>query len=168
MKRTSPGKPKTRAHVVDARWSHPVEESDHTWSAPEGYVIVGREHQGGPGGNTRYRYARLVLAGRELTVRDVRWSRPWTEADGVAHAAPDDHVLVGREHIGEGSGTTRHQYARLMAGTVACSVTPGEWSAELTEEWSVYRAPADAVLLGRRCVEGEKIRSRYLPGTVEA
>ncbi|MEV0123743.1 hypothetical protein AB0I16_19800 [Streptomyces sp. NPDC050703] len=168
MKRTLPMESRTRAHVVDARWSRPVEESDHTWSCPEGYVVVGREHQGGPGGGTRYRYARLVLAGRELTLRDVRWSRPFTEAGGVPHTAPDDHVLVGREHIGDESGTTRHQYARLMAGTAACSVTPGEWSPELTEEWSVYRAPTDAVLLGRRCTGGEKVRSRYLPGMVEA
>lgn len=35
---------------MDARWSRPVEESDHTWSCPEGYVLVGREHLGGPGG----------------------------------------------------------------------------------------------------------------------
>ncbi|MGV9883557.1 hypothetical protein [Streptomyces sp. NPDC003379] len=155
---------------MDARWSRSVEESDHTWSCPEGYVLVGREHQGGPGGNTRYRYGRPVLAGRALSVRDVRWSRPFTEGDGVPCTAPDGHVLVGREHIGDENGTTRHQYARLMAGAAVCSVTPGEWSAELTEAWSVYRAPSDAVLIGRQCVgvtDGDgKAKARYLPGTV--
>ncbi|MFG2623153.1 hypothetical protein ACGFXC_36650 [Streptomyces sp. NPDC048507] len=100
--------------VGELLWSDPIKESDGVeFVAPDGKVIVGREHKGDEMGKTRYCYADLLApSGSKLTVTPGEWTALERENSHSAQA-PADHILVGRVHQGDERGRTRYLFGTV-------------------------------------------------------
>ena len=102
--------------VEDAYWTEWRGERNSNFSAPSGYVIVGRAHSGDENGNTRYKVGRVYVSngttkkavtmydkstygpGRE-SCKDRDYSCRWKGMDGA-------YMMTGRRHDGDENGDT--------------------------------------------------------------
>ena len=85
--------------------SQPIKESNSSFSAPAGQVLVGRMHTGDENKDTTYKYAPLIAdpnSGINLNykLQNTTWTAGIKQSD-LSYAAPDGWVIVGRKHDGD-------------------------------------------------------------------
>ncbi|MGX1886821.1 hypothetical protein [Streptomyces sp. NPDC055287] len=95
--------------------SDEIEESGGTaYTATQGRVIVGRSHSGDENGTTTYHVAELLdLWGNPMALIAAEWTAPVKEFDSNVQA-PENQVLIGRQHTGDEMGDTRYLFAKVM------------------------------------------------------
>jgi hypothetical protein len=134
--------------VVDATWSDTMREYDSSFTAREGYVIVGQEHSGDERGDTRYRIARLVVEDHEVVVTPVDWTSRHRESDSD-YTAETGQVLVGRAHDGGAAGEIRYRPATVTVDDRPVTHGRRDRSNWQLESASSFTGADDQVLVGR-------------------
>jgi hypothetical protein len=100
--------------VEDYVWSDEIEESaGKPFLAPQGRVLVGREHRGDENGETRYQTGIVKVGGQATLVGDPKQSGKLEESSGEWFKAGPNGVLTGRWHDGDENGDTMYYEATL-------------------------------------------------------
>jgi len=95
--------------VVDSHWCDEINEYDSDFRAPNGYVILGRQHTGGKNGNTRYKVGKILFNGVETTVESTDSLfeyQYYRENVGVFFQTTPYYLFTGRNHQGDDEGYT--------------------------------------------------------------
>ena len=96
--------------VIDCKWSDWTSEVNVHYTAPDGYVIVGRQHSGDEkSGRTRYKIGRVTFNGKATTVKNmnsVYEYQMYPENKGVFFQTNKYFLWIGRDHIKDENGTT--------------------------------------------------------------
>jgi hypothetical protein len=105
--------------VEDQRWEGNIKESNGTYNASAGRVIVGRRHSGDENGQTAYKTGVVKYNGLATTIinyttsginKESKWN--WFKTDGT-------HVITGRSHSGDENGNTYYSVGTIAYNTVA-------------------------------------------------
>ena len=110
--------------VGSYEWSEWKKESSGDYfRAPQGRVIVGREHKGDHNEDTRYQTAVVVVNNKATLVGDSVESEEVKESSGEWLRSPTRMVMTGRQHSGDENGKTKQQYSVVQVDpAVAASV----------------------------------------------
>ena len=95
--------------VEFCKWSEEVDEISSNYVAPEGYVIIGRQHIGSDEGKTRYKIGRITFNGRETVVSDassICETQQYMESKGIFFKTNKYLLWTGRVHMGDAKGLT--------------------------------------------------------------
>ncbi|WP_329181645.1 hypothetical protein [Streptomyces sp. NBC_01477] len=90
-----------------------ITESNGTaFQCPTNYVMIGRAHSGDENGGTTYYCARILIDGYQVTVNPEPWTNGQKESTS-SFTAPEDEVIIGRQHSGDENGNTSYRTAYL-------------------------------------------------------
>lgn len=95
--------------VIDTSWSEWIKESSSNFIAPNGYVIVGRQHLGDENGNTRYKIGRITFNGKNTSIENTQSMveyQLYMESKGIFFQTEPYFLYVGRVHQGDENGLT--------------------------------------------------------------
>jgi hypothetical protein len=126
------------ADIKNIGTSQPMKESNSSFSAPSGQVLVGRMHTGDENGNTTYKYAPLIAdpnSGIDLQykLQNTTWTAGIKQSN-LNYAAPDGWVIVGRKHDGDENGNTSFQISQVVIdGSTLAHTTDGMTSGQIKE-----------------------------------
>lgn len=84
-------------------------ESSSNFIAPNGYVIVGRQHLGDENGNTRYKIGRITFNGKNTSIENTQSMveyQLYMESKGIFFQTEPYFLYVGRVHQGDENGLT--------------------------------------------------------------
>lgn len=139
--------------------SEPIRESNSSFSAPAGNVIVGRKHTGDENGMTEYQYAPLIAdptqsTSLSVTLASVHWVDAGKESASDFNAPPG-WVIVGREHEGDENGDTKYQIAQVLVGSAICKTVDVTTSNPIEESAGIwYVSPSMGTLM--QAITGRK------------
>ncbi|WP_395847876.1 hypothetical protein [Cystobacter fuscus] len=106
--------------VQTLEWSNWIKESSGIWfDAPQGTVLIGRQHSGDENGNTRYLTGRVTLNGLPTEVIDVTTSGGIKESGSIWFTTDSRRVMTGRMHQGD---ENKNSYYR--SGTLRVALPP--------------------------------------------
>jgi hypothetical protein len=145
-------------------------QSKHKFECPDGFVLIGRFHEGDENGATAYRYAPLAprpTAKLVVTTGDHRWSDWIKESTGTWFRAPTDRVLTGCEHTGDENGGTRYRTSAVyLDGELASVVDRSEGQKVKESESGWYEATKGRILTGRQHTGDENGLTVYETGSL--
>lgn len=93
------------------KWTDWIKESNSNYTAPSGYVIVGRQHSGDENGQTRYKIARITFNGNSVTTvpaNSMFEYQIYKESAGAFFKVEPYFLYIGRIHNGDENGTTEN------------------------------------------------------------
>lgn len=133
-------------------------------------VLVGREHEGEAGGDTRFQCAKLSLDGQPITGVEWRWSDWFTEGveggdGGHDFAAAPSHLMGGMEKKGDENGYTRYWMVRATVGGKPVYARV-ERQYDVDEHDHHFTCPQNQVIVGRDHYSDEEGPTGYLCATV--
>lgn len=147
-----------------------IKESNSTFTAPAGQVIVGRMHSGDENGTTCYKTAPLIVdpnQGASLAIKlgDSQWIDAGKES-ASSFSAPSGFAVIGRSHSGDENGDTKYQIAQVLVNGGTVKSVDSTSSSEIKEssgEW--YVSPAigniQQVMTGRKHSGDENGKTTY-------
>lgn len=95
--------------ITDIKWSDTINENDCNYTAPTGYIILGRKHVGDENGSTQFKIGKIVFNGKDTTVINANSIIPYqeyTENAGVFFQTEPYLLYYGRYHKGDENGIT--------------------------------------------------------------
>lgn len=131
------------ADINNIGTSGAITESNSSFSAPAGQVLVGRMHSGDENGKTTYKYAPLVAdpnSGVELKYK--LQNTVWTdgiEQSKLNYTAPNGWVIVGRKHDGDENGKTFFQISQVViSDNTLADTTDSMTSGQIQESAGIW------------------------------
>jgi len=90
-------------------------EANGDWmTAPyQGWVMVGRKHDGDENGPTTYTWAQPYDGPDKCELGEATWT-PDQKQSATNFICPEGHVLVGRYHRNDENGATKYQHASII------------------------------------------------------
>ncbi|MFJ3231151.1 hypothetical protein [Streptomyces sp. NPDC086787] len=147
--------------IIDA-YTETVQESAGTAVlCPTNQVLVGRRHIGDSDGYTTYYCAFVLIGGQPAKVSSATWSDSQTESSSSFTATPPYRVLVGQQHTGDATGSTRYAYATMRAWGQPVALTNYGWTPAQRESSSYSHAGTYEVMVGRSHYGDENGPTRY-------
>ena len=95
--------------IVNTKWDNPIKESDSSYYAPDGYVILGRRHTGDENGYTQYKIGKILFNNVPTEVIPIQNQLPYqeyAENAGVFFRTTPYSLFTGRIHKGDEKGVT--------------------------------------------------------------
>ena len=99
--------------VENTYWTEWKGEKNSTFSAPTGYVIVGRAHSGDENGNTRYKVGKVYVSNgttkKAVTLygsKATLWCKQSKGCSNGVISPMGDYMLTKRKHDGDENGNT--------------------------------------------------------------
>lgn len=148
-----------------------IKESEGViFMCPANTVMTGRWHENDENGPTMYQYATLKAIDSSgnvlpmtIEVTDIKWSGAIKESDGILFQAPENRVIVGRQHSGDENGWTKYATAIVKANgeivpTISIQQTPS--IKESASVWFV--TDAYRIIVGRCHIGDENGMTFYL------
>jgi hypothetical protein len=99
--------------LENAVWTDGIKQSDLSYNAPSGWVIIGRSHDGDENGTTKFHIAQVIVNGNTLVnTTDSMTSGPIKESAGIWWTASNlgtlMQVMTGTTHSGDENGNTTY------------------------------------------------------------
>jgi hypothetical protein len=100
-------------------WTDGIKQSDLSYSAPDGWVIVGRKHDGDENGKTSFQISQVVIDGATLAhTTDGMVSGQIKESSGIWWVASNlgnlMQVMTGTTHKGDENGNSTYTGSLLF------------------------------------------------------
>ena len=95
--------------IVDSKWSDWYKESNATYQAPSGYIIIGRQHSNDENGKTRYKIGKITFNGRSTSTQNANSLfeyQIYAESAGVFFQTEPYFLYIGRTHYDDENGLT--------------------------------------------------------------
>ncbi|MEU7835961.1 hypothetical protein [Nonomuraea sp. NPDC049129] len=132
----------------------------HPVACPTDQVLLGRAHFGDENGETTYYCGLILIDGQRVKVGAPSWSEAQRESNSF-FAAPQNEVLVGRQHSGDENGPTRYATASLSAWGRTVELTSYRWTPGQREGSSHSKAGDYEVMVGRQHSGDENGQTGY-------
>ena len=130
-----------------------LKQSDHHFECPDGYVMIGRFHQGDENKPSGYKFTKLITdpAGHhKIEVKDHLWSESIKESSGKIFDGGNNRVITGYEHKGDENGTSRYRTSAIYVDGHKATLTEHSDGPQVVESkggW--YNSPTKHVMVGR-------------------
>lgn len=98
-------------NIIDVKWSDSFPESSCDYTAPTGYVILGRKHVGDENGSTQFKIGKITFNGKSTSVINANSVVPYQEYQenaGVFFQTEPYLLYYGRFHKGDENKITRN------------------------------------------------------------
>jgi hypothetical protein len=99
--------------LQNTMWTEGIEQSNLSYSAPDGWVIVGRKHDGDENGKTSFQISQVVISDTTLaSTTDSMKSGPIQESAGIWWVASNlgslMQMMTGTTHAGDENGNSTY------------------------------------------------------------
>ncbi|WP_433512989.1 hypothetical protein ACQP2T_56655 [Nonomuraea sp. CA-143628] len=129
-------------------------------ACPADQVLLGRAHFGDENGETTYYCGLILIDGQLVKIGAPSWSDAQRESNS-SFVAPQNEVLVGRQHSGDENGPTRYAIASMSAWGRTVELTSYRWTPGQRESSSHSKAGDYEVMVGRQHSGDENGQTRY-------
>ncbi|MFI9595322.1 hypothetical protein [Nonomuraea sp. NPDC052265] len=144
-----------------------LKEPDSMFECPQDEVLIGRAHYGDETNWTMNQCGRIYIDGERVSVLHENWAWNTRQQESNSYfLGSGNQVIVGRQHLGDENGDTRHKYGTLRWRGSELRLTSRYWTELMKESNHSTQAGPGQVMTGRRHNGDENGLTAYAYGTI--
>ncbi len=144
-----------------------IKETDSIFECPQDEVLIGRAHYGDETNWTMSQCGRIYIDGERVSVLHENWNWNTRQKESNSYfLGSGNQVIVGRQHLGDENGDTRHKYGTLRWRGSELQLTSRYWTGFMKESSHSTEAGPGQVMTGRRHSGDENGYTAYAYGTI--